>query len=134
MRRYLLDTGAASDYIHNRGNTFAKARAAQAAGGRIGVGMPTVGELYAGIELSATKSKNLPKLRRGPVDFFLWPLDPPAAEEYGRIYALLKRRGRMIQQIDMQLAAIALCPGNCTVVTKDSDFAAIPGLKIEDWS
>ena len=39
-----------------------------------------------------------------------------------------------MQQIDMQLAAIALAFGNCTVVTKDSDFAAIPGLKIEDWS
>ena len=42
--------------------------------------MPTVGELYAGIELSATKAKNLPKLRRGLVDFFLWPLDRPAAK------------------------------------------------------
>lgn len=134
MKRYLLDTGAASDYIHNRGNTLAKARAVQAVGCRIGVGMPTVGELYAGIELSATKAKNLPKLRRGLVDFFLWPLDRPAAKEYGRIYALLKRRGRMMQQIDMQLAAIALSLGNCTVVTKDSDFAAIPGLTIEDWS
>ena len=68
MKRYLLDTGAASDYIHNRGNTLAKARAVQATGCRIGVGMPTVGELYAGIELSATKTKNLPKLRRGLID------------------------------------------------------------------
>jgi tRNA(fMet)-specific endonuclease VapC len=36
--------------------------------------------------------------------------------------------------IDVQIAAIALTLGNCTVVTKDSDFAAIPGLAIEDWS
>jgi len=24
--------------------------------------------------------------------------------------------------------------GNCTVVTKDSDFRAVPGLTVEDWS
>jgi len=46
----------------------------------------------------------------------------------------LKRRGRIIQQIDIQVAAIALTLGDCTVVTADSDFAAIPGLVIEDWT
>lgn len=134
MKRYLLDTGAASDYIHNRGNTLSKAKAVQAMGFRIGVGLPTVGELFAGIELSATKARNRPKVRRGLSDFYLWPLDRLAAEEYGRIYALLRRRGRLMQQIDIQLAAIALTLGNCTIVTKDSDFAAIPGSAIEDWS
>jgi hypothetical protein len=44
------------------------------------------------------------------------------------------RRGRIIPQIDLQIAAIAISPGNCTVATKDSDFQAIPGLDVEDWS
>ena len=37
-------------------------------------------------------------------------------------------------QIDIPIAAIALTLGHCTVVTKDSDFDAIPGLDHEDWS
>ena len=40
----------------------------------------------------------------------------------------------MMPQVDVQTAAIALTLGNCVVITKDSDFAAIPGLQIEDWS
>jgi len=39
-----------------------------------------------------------------------------------------------MQKIDIQIAAVALTLGNCVVITKDSDFAAIPGLQIEDWS
>jgi tRNA(fMet)-specific endonuclease VapC len=39
-----------------------------------------------------------------------------------------------MQQVDIQIAAIALTPGNCTVITKDSDFAAITRLQVEDWT
>ncbi len=39
-----------------------------------------------------------------------------------------------MQQVDIQIAAIALTLGHCTVVTKDQDFQAIPGLGVEDWS
>ena len=39
-----------------------------------------------------------------------------------------------MQQIDIQIAAIALTLGNCTVVTTDADFAAVPGLRTENWA
>ena len=42
--------------------------------------------------------------------------------------------GRYMQQIDVQIAAIALTLGNCTVVTMDSDLAAVPGLAVENWA
>jgi tRNA(fMet)-specific endonuclease VapC len=63
-----------------------------------------------------------------------WPYDKAAAYEYGRIFAELKKRGRIIQQIDMQIAAIALSLGNCTVVSSDSDLTAVPGLTVENWA
>ena len=37
-------------------------------------------------------------------------------------------------RIDIQIAAIALSLGNCTVVSKDSDLAEVPGLFVENWS
>ena len=48
---------------------------------------------------------------------------PPPA--FGRIFAELRRIGRPMQQIDIQIAAIALSLGNCTVVSADSDLAAV---------
>jgi tRNA(fMet)-specific endonuclease VapC len=58
----------------------------------------------------------------------------PAAWEYGRLYAELCRIGRPMQQIDIQIAAIALTLGDCRVVTTDTDLVAIPGLRIENWA
>ena len=39
-----------------------------------------------------------------------------------------------MQQIDIMVAAIAFRFGDCTVVSKDTDLAAIPGLKVENWA
>ena len=60
--------------------------------------------------------------------------DRAAAIEFGRVYAELRRAGRMMQVPDLQIAAIALSLDNCVVVSKDSDLRAVPGLMVEDWS
>ena len=84
--------------------------------------------------MSATRHRNLQRLTHGLSALVIWPYDVAAAEEFGRLFALLRRRGRNIQQIDIQIAAIALSLGRCTVVTKDSDFSAVPGLDVENWA
>ena len=66
--------------------------------------------------------------------FRLWPFTPQAAAIYGRLYAELRRKGRVIQQVDLQIAAIALELGQCKVVTEDSDLSAVPGLSVENWA
>jgi tRNA(fMet)-specific endonuclease VapC len=43
----------------------------------------------------------------------------------------LRRLGRPMQQIDIQIAAVALILGNTIVVSSDSDLAAVPGLAVE---
>jgi tRNA(fMet)-specific endonuclease VapC len=64
----------------------------------------------------------------------LWPFDEKAAFEYGRIAAELRRLGRLMQVVDMMIAAIAFSLGNCTVVSADSDLAAVPQLTVENWA
>jgi tRNA(fMet)-specific endonuclease VapC len=86
------------------------------------------------MELSDTKERNLRRLLHEIEDVVMWPFDVPAAKQFGKLYAYLMRRGRPMPQIDIQIAAIALTLSNCTLITADSDFAAIPGLDIEDWS
>jgi len=95
--------------------------------------MPVVGELFAGVEFSATRERNRDRLVHALESFFIWPFDLRSAREYGRIFALLRRIGRPMQQIDIQIAAIALTLGNCSVVTVDSDLSAIPDLPVENW-
>jgi tRNA(fMet)-specific endonuclease VapC len=134
MRRYLLDTGTAGDYIHHRGGVRARALLRKAAGDRIGICAPVLGELWAGIELSATQQRNRMRLIRALPSLRIWPFTDAAAKEYGRVFAILRRMGRPMQQVDIQIASIALTFGNCTVVTGDGDFSAILGLAVEDWS
>jgi tRNA(fMet)-specific endonuclease VapC len=64
----------------------------------------------------------------------IWPYTHEAAEEFGRLFAELRRIGRPMQQIDIQIAAIARSLGNCTVVSADSDLLAVPGLTVENWA
>jgi tRNA(fMet)-specific endonuclease VapC len=132
-RRYLLDSGPAGDCIFRRRGVFERVREARNRGAKIGIGMPILGELVGGVEASSTREANWPILCRGLSTFVLWPFTPEAAWEYGRLYAELRRIGRPMQQIDIQIAAIALTLGNCTVVTTDTDLTAIPGLRTENW-
>jgi len=50
----------------------------------------------------------------------------------GELWSVVERRGRPIQQIDVQIAAIVRTLPDCTLVTKDSDFQLVPGLKVVD--
>ena len=134
MTRFLLDTNAMGDFINRRRGVDIRVHKARATGGVIGTCEPVVGELFFGVEYSVTRDKNWKRLKRALSGIFSWPFDRAAAEEYGRIAAELKRTGRMIQPVDIQIAAIALTLRNCTVVTRDKDLSAISGLTIENWA
>jgi len=134
VTRYLLDTGPAQDFIDGRRGMRERTDAVRQRGGRIGICVPVLGELWAGVEGSASRELNFKRLRHGLSRFVLWPYDARAAAEYGRIFAELRRRGRPMQQVDIQIAAIALTLGDGVVVSRDSDLSAVPGLRIEDWA
>jgi tRNA(fMet)-specific endonuclease VapC len=48
MRRYLLDTGAAGDYLDRRTGVFARAKEEVARGNRIGICVPVLGNCTSG--------------------------------------------------------------------------------------
>jgi tRNA(fMet)-specific endonuclease VapC len=134
MKRYLLDSGPAQDFVNRRNGVLERVDAERHRGNRIGICTPVLGELWSGVEGSAARERNLRKLRHALSRLTVWPYDNNAAAEFGRIFAELRRMGRPMQQIDIQIAAIAFTLGSCTVVSTDSDLSAVPGLKVEDWS
>jgi tRNA(fMet)-specific endonuclease VapC len=123
----------AGHYINQRHGVFDRARIEVANGNPLGIGVPVLAELVAGIEHSSSRDRNMRRLKTALASLRLWPFDSSAAFEYGRIYAELARLGRPIGVVDMMIAAIAMTLGNCTVVSSDSDLLAVPGLKLEDW-
>jgi tRNA(fMet)-specific endonuclease VapC len=91
-------------------------------------------ELAYRVEGSPNRDRNLQRLQLALASWKLWPVTEAACFEYGRIAAELRRLGRPIGQNDMMIAAIAFSLGNCTVVTMDADFSAVPGLNLENWA
>ncbi len=134
MRRYLLDTKPAQQFLNNIDRVRTRVDEARLLGCRVGICTPVLGELWSGVEGSNNREKNLQRLSHGLSRLILWPFDQKAAEEFGRIFIQLKRMDRPMQQIDIQIAAVALSLGNCTVVSGDSDLVAVPDLMVEDWS
>lgn len=133
-RRYLLDSGPAQDFLFQRRGIQDRVEAARRSGAKIGICTPVLGEIAGGLNHSDSREASWEIARRRLGKLLCWPYEKPASLEYGRIVAELKRLGRPMQQIDIQIAAIAFTLGNCTVVTGDSDLAAIPGLSIENWA
>jgi len=133
-RRYLLDTGIAQDYQARRHGVRERAIEQRKNGHRIGICVPVLGELWSGVECSSSRERNLVRLRHALSTLIVWPFTTEAAEEYGRVFAELRRAGRPMQQIDMQIGAVARTLPNCIVVSKDSDLWAIPGIAVENWA
>lgn len=134
MRRYLLDTGIAQDFINRRHGVLGRVDAERRAGNRIGICTPVLGELWAGVEGSVSRERNLQRLRLALSRLIVWPYTNEAAAEFGRVFAELRRIGRPMQQVDIMVAAIAFSLGHCTVVTRDTDLIAVPGLMVENWA
>lgn len=133
-RRYLLDTGIAQDYQDGRCGVRERAILEGRNGHRIGICVPVLGELWSGVQCSSSRERNLARLRHALSTLIVWPFTTEAAEEYGRVFAELRRAGRPMQQIDMQIGAIARTLANCVVVSKDSDVFAIPHITVENWA
>jgi tRNA(fMet)-specific endonuclease VapC len=129
----MFSTNMMGHFLDHRHGVDEKVRQIRRRGEVLGTCFPVVAELSFGAEFSVSRDLNRARLIRGLSRIRCWPFDRPAAEEDGRIAAHLKRTDRPMQQIDMMIAAIALTLGRCTVVTADSDFAAVPWPQIENW-
>jgi tRNA(fMet)-specific endonuclease VapC len=134
VKRYLLDTGIMGDFINRRRGVDRLAAEARTRGDRVGTCWPVIGELWFGVERSVTRELNRERLIRALSRIPKWPFEDEAAQHFGRIRHELRRDGRVMSVVDMQLAAIAFALGNCTVVTKDGNLSAVPGLQLENWA
>ena len=119
MRLYLLDTNALGHFINHRRGVAVKVREARLRGDRIGTCGPVIGELYYGLELSASRDENVKRANLALKKLKIWPFTWDVGVEFGRIRAEQTRIGRPMQIVDMQVAAVSFVLGNSTVVSSD---------------
>jgi tRNA(fMet)-specific endonuclease VapC len=94
----------------------------------------TLGELFFGVFRSAQVERNLQRYRRFFARVKLLPFTPAVAERFGSIKAELARRGEMVADHDLWIAAHALVHAATLVTNNDRDFGRIAGLRIENWT
>ena len=93
-----------------------------------------MGELYFGIFRSAQVERNLHRYRRFFARAKLLPFTPAVAERFGAVKADLARRGEIVADHDLWIAAHALVHGATLVTNNESDFGRIAGLRFENWT
>jgi tRNA(fMet)-specific endonuclease VapC len=93
----------------------------------------TASELYFGLYNSSMKERNAENLANFLIGVKTLSFDGAAAENYGRIRAALKRKGLLIGDLDMLIAAHAISANLILVTNNTREFARADGLALEDW-
>ncbi len=94
----------------------------------------TYGELLYGAEKSAHREQSMERLLQMAVLVPTLPLPEKAAETYGFIRAELERRGEMIGNNDLWIAAHALAAKLTLVTNNEKEFRRVRGLKVQNWT
>lgn len=132
MAEYLLDTNHASRLMGQDPQLLSYLQRAETSGDTFGVSMTVIGELYFAVHASQRRAQNLQRLRRLLATVQIYPFQETDAEEFGRIQAEQKAKGRPIPPLDAQIAAVAR-QRSLTVLTADKHFRYIDNLRVENW-
>ena len=93
---------------------------------------PIIGELCFGAQKSQKVTENLHRINMFIEQHILFPCDLETAQWYGIIKDRLRRKGSLIPDNDIWIAAIAIQHG-LILVTRDSHFEEVESLQIESW-
>ena len=129
---YLLDTNHASKLMEGIEPLAARISSLQTKDIEFGISMTVLGELYYAAYASRRRELNLARIDYLLERVLLWPYDRAAAEEFGRIQAEQKAKGKPIPPTDAQIAAVARVY-NLKVLTADHHFSLVDGVSVENW-
>lgn len=101
--------------------------------GDIGISWITLAELEFGVAKSQHQEKN-----QAALDEFVLPLEianfnRETARVYGRVRAMLEKKGTPIGSLDMMIGAHALALGVTLATNNTREFSRIKGLTVVDW-
>lgn len=128
----ILDTTFVVDLIKNQEFALSKLKQLEKENIPYAIASPTIFELWSGLISLEKSEKEKLKVVSLINEQIIFALDAKSAEESGKIDGWLIRNGKMIQPEDCMIAGIAK-NNNKTLLTRDSHFDRIGGLKIEKY-
>jgi tRNA(fMet)-specific endonuclease VapC len=126
--RYLLDTNIVIALF--AGDSVVKDSLAKA--NEVSVPSIVVGELYFGARRSGRVQENLARVDEFVADSVVLGCDTETAHRYGEVKSVLRLKGHPLPENDIWIAAVAP-QHDLTLVTRDTHFGAIDGLKVIAW-
>lgn len=130
MPRYMLDTNICIYLMKIQPEQVAK-RFAQCLVGDVVMSAITFAELEYGVAVSANRARDRRSLAALAEDILVMPFDSAAASAYGPIREATRERKK--DQLDKLIAAHAVGLDVVLVTNNERDFAAYPGLRVENW-
>jgi tRNA(fMet)-specific endonuclease VapC len=129
---YLLDTCILSAALKGEPRALLN-RLVGIAVNRLHLSTLVLGELATGAEMGKRKAATLAAVRELTANMTLLPFDEEAAMTYASIRAALERKGAIIGNMDMLIAAQAVSAGLVLVTDNLREFRRVPGLHCENW-
>jgi tRNA(fMet)-specific endonuclease VapC len=133
MIRYLLDTNICI-YLINKKPEPVISRLKKVLKSGVSLSSITLSELEYGVEKSQRPHENAVSLMKFLLPFDILAYDEKAANHYGIIRTDLERKGKVIGNMDMLIAAHAQSMNFTLVTNNEKEFRRIPNLSIENWT
>ena len=131
MIKYLLDTNVVIYVLKHRPikvlETFNKNT------NRMAISSITLSELIYGAEKSVKIDKNLEAIEDFISHLEVLPYDAKASQLYGQIKAGLEKKGKIIGENDIHIAAHAISQGLILVTNNLKEFKRAPNIALENW-
>ena len=131
MLKYLLDTNIVIYVLKRRPKAVLEIFNRNAI--RMAISSITLSELIYEAEKSPNVDKNLEAIEEFVSHLDVLPYDAKASQHYGQIKAALEKRGEIIGENDIHIAAHAISQGLILVTNNLREFKRVPNLALENW-
>lgn len=131
MLTYLLDTNIVIYVLKRRPIKVLEIFNRNAS--RMAISSITLSELMYGAEKSIHFDKNLEAIEEFVSHLEVLPYDSKASQHYGKIKAKLEKKGQIIGENDLHIAAHAISQGLILVTNNLKEFKRVPQLGLESW-
>ncbi len=131
MLKYILDTNIVIYVIKRRPIKVLDVFNKHAS--RMAISSITLSELIYGAEKSQQVEKNLEAVEDFISHLEVLPYDSKASLHYGKIKFTLEKKGAIIGENDIHIAAHAISQGLTLVTNNLKEFKRVPNLALENW-
>jgi tRNA(fMet)-specific endonuclease VapC len=132
MKRCTLDTNIITAFLKNDLNVVRKVSDYLDAFDCLSINIISYYEILRGL-IDLGNRKKLQKFEEFIEENELIPIRKGTIQKAAEIYAYLKKRGNLIEDADILIAAIALVENLVLVTDNVRHFERVDGLQIENW-